>query len=97
MTSHNETALLDAYGEVTEQIKQLEKKKAELRKELGQFFENLSGTGVINGREYSIKYSMSAGRKTLDKAALVEDTGIDLSAYEKVGKPFITLTASKIV
>ena len=93
--SDNEAALLDALGEVTDQIKALERKKKELRAALGTYFEKLEGTGTVMGNHYAIKYTMSAGRKTLDKAAMLED-GIDVEPYMKVGKPFLTLSVSKL-
>lgn len=93
--SDNEAALLDALGEVSDQIKLLEKKKAELRSALGTVFENLHGSGTVVGKQYAVKYTMNAGRKTFDKAAAADD-GVDIERYMKVGKPFVTLTTSRI-
>jgi len=91
----NEAALLDALGEVTDQIKLLELKKKELRNALNSYFERLSGSGTVMGKEYAIKYTMNPGRKTLDKVALAE-AGVDVEDYMKQGKPFLTLSCSRI-
>ncbi len=93
--SNNEDALLEALGEVTEQRKALEVKEKELRSALGTFFSAREGTGMVTSENFAFNYSMSAGRKTLDKKAMEED-GIDLDPYYKVGKPFMTLKISRL-
>ncbi len=95
MTTDNEQALLNALGEVEEQIKALTKKKEELRSALGPIFEQREGTGALVTDQFVFKYRMNAGRKSLDKKA-VEEAGIDLDPFYKVGKPFMTLSSSRL-
>ena len=91
----NEEALLEALGEITEQRKALEAKEKELRSALSTLFEGMNGAGALATRNFSINFSMNAGRRTLDKKSLEED-GIDLEPYYKVGKPFMTLKVARI-
>jgi len=90
----NEAALLDALGEVNEQRKLLDKKEKELRSALGPV---LSEAGsVVATDKYAFTVKTNPGRRTLDKEALLE-AGIDLDPYYKVGKPFVSLSISRVV
>lgn len=92
MYSNNYEAVAIALAEVDEQLKMLEKKKRELRDQLDPIIGE-KGATVIGS--YLFDYKQMAGRKTLDTKA-IEDAGIDLSAFYKVGKPFVTLTIKRV-
>jgi CRISPR/Cas system-associated exonuclease Cas4 (RecB family) len=49
------------------------------------------GKSRVWGEDYKVSWTTQAGRKTLDKEAMIED-GIDISKYEKEGSGFDKLT-----
>ncbi len=86
-------------AEVIFQKRALEKKEKELRKALAEtpMFEvddgKPSSYAVPAGR-YVLKFKQMAGRKTLDKEALI-DAGIDVDNYMKQGKPYLTISVDE--
>lgn len=91
-SSDNYDDLAEALGTVIEQRKMLEAKEKELRALLDPIIGE-KGTTVAGG--FVFDYKQMAGRKTLDTDAL-KDAGIDLSAFYKVGKPYVTLSVKRV-
>jgi len=83
---------LEEYGDLRDT-----KAAAELRmKEIDKIIRpTLEGKGAVVEGGYMFELKVSAGRKTLDKAALA-DAGIDVDAFMKVGKPFTSLFVKKL-
>ena len=87
--SENSMPLLEEYCGYVKQKKALEAKIKSMDGEVRPLLEDQGS--VLVGREYTVELKLSAGRKSLDKAA-VEAAGINLEPFYKVGKPFSTLT-----
>lgn len=83
---------MDEYADLREQKKDIEARLKELDPIIRPALDGV-GNVVHGGWMYSL--TVSEGRKTLDKSALLE-AGIDLDPYYKVGAPFTTLKIAKV-
>ena len=81
-----------AIAELDADIKQLTKKKKELEEDLRP---SIVDKGDIVFGDYQFSCVTSPGRKTLDKKML-EESGVNLEPFMKVGKPFTTLKIKKV-
>lgn len=84
---YNLTAKVQAYRDEMKRI-ETEKKKAETELKDTMF---AIGTTRAAGEGWSASVSQNAGRKSLDKAKLVEELGIDLEDFQTEGNPYFVL------
>ena len=84
--------LLEEYGNLRADKKDIEARIKELDPEVRPL---LKGKGAIVVGNYMFELTENAGRKTLDKAALVAD-GINIEKYMKVGAPFTALKVKEL-
>lgn len=89
---HNLQAIAEGIGAIDEQIKALQQKKKMLEEELRPA---VAGRGPIVFGDYLIEVKEMAGRKTIDKQKMIDD-GLDVSLYEKVGKPFTQMNIKRV-
>lgn len=87
----NLAPIVIAIAAIKEEVAELKKKQALLEVELRPA---ILDQGPLEAGDYVVKCITSAGRKSLDKAA-VKDAGIDLEPFMKQGAPFTTLTIKK--
>lgn len=83
-------------GELHMLKKQCEDRIAELDKDLRPVLE---GRGELTHGGFSFKCALTAGRKSLDKAAVTEalaGVGLDIADFEKEGAPFTTMTVKRV-
>jgi hypothetical protein len=87
----NMRALLVDLCEVDDAIKELTKRREELKRNLGEM--NRMGTMSIGTHEVSI--TKHAGNRTLSKD-LLKEAGIDPDNYMKQGKPYVRMVVKKL-
>ena len=93
MSYDNIKPLVEAMGELDDQIKRMTKKRDELKVEVAKA---IADKGTIQFGEYQVTSVTMPGNKTLDKKAL-EQSGINLDHFMKVGKPYVRTTIKKVV
>lgn len=84
--------LILGIAEIDQKIKDLQAKKKELEEEVRPA---LADRGPVQVDEYQVSVKTVPGRKTLDRKAVEAAFG-DLSAFERVGKPYTTMTIKKV-
>ncbi len=93
MELDNLKALIIEVGELDEQIKALQDKKAKMEAPLR---EAMSGVGKVIAGNFELSVTISKGRTTYDYKAMKAD-GIDLTPYEKTGAPYSTLKIARVM
>jgi hypothetical protein len=92
----NMKGMLEERGQLAVLKKQCEDRIAQLDKDLRPVLE---GRGEMFHAGYSFKCTLTAGRKTFDKAAameVLEPLGYTAEQFEKEGAPFTTLTVKQV-
>lgn len=82
------------YAQIKDHIKLMETRLEELKEIIGPALAGRGETAFSDGASgviYTVNVKEMAGRATLDKEAMKAD-GINPAKYEKVGKPFVTIT-----
>jgi len=87
------TGMATEYKAIDDEIKVKEKTKSELSEDIKRFL-NAVGTKGANIPGYNVAYSKLDGRESLDTDAMEQD-GIDLSPYKKMGKGYTRLQVSR--
>lgn len=89
--------LAEEYSKVSNKLKSLETQKDDLKEKIKDKLRTLKKRKVSGdkkaGESWSVSYSFTPGRETLDKGALAAD-GIDLSQYMKTGDGFDRLSVT---
>jgi hypothetical protein len=89
--------LAEEYSEVSSKVKALEARKDDLKEQIKdklRVFKKRKVSGDKKaGESWSVSYSFTSGRETLDKGAMAAD-GIDLSQYMKTGDGFDRLSVT---
>jgi len=93
MSLENLKPIAEAIGAIDTEIKALTKKKKELEAEIRP---TLADRGPTTFGEYQFEVKTVPGRKTLDKT-LLEEAGISIDRFMKVGKPYTTMSIKKVV
>jgi len=88
---------VDAYGELEAALKAAEKRK----KAIAEVIKGAArvGAGTLTGEFYAVTVTEVAGRKTLDKDAVLPAlaaAGHDPENFMKVSAPYVRLSASKL-
>lgn len=86
-------SLAEDEQKISKSIKELEKEKDQLRAQIKQVLVEKDSKRA-KGEGFNILYTWQKGRKTLNKARLEKETGIELSAFEDEGAGFEKLTIS---
>lgn len=92
MSLENLKPLAIELGDVIEEIRSLTERKKELELQLRPA---LAAKGNMQFGSYTFNVTTSPGRKTLDKK-LLEEAGIDLEPFYKIGAPYSTMKCTKV-
>ena len=79
-------------GETITKIKALEAKKKLLEAQVRPV---LASVGTVQFESHQFTITEHAGRKSLDKAAMIAD-GLDVESYTKVGAPYTKMAYKRV-
>lgn len=99
----NVRALVDDYGDLSEQIKALTAEQEKIKKQIKALVAESLGSGApsksLTGSKWVIEASMRSGSKTFPKESIEQaetQLGVDLSPFMKQNAPSITLKTVKL-